>query len=204
MTRDEIKAIIDGVTDEQINKILDIYGRDLAKQKQASKDAQAELSKVKDQLEEKDKTIKQLEAAGGDVEKMRQELESYKQAEAQRQKDEENARLDAILTQTAETALKDKQFVNDVTRAHYLGELKKAISDKANKGKTPDDLFAEMTKDAQGIFANPQDQRVTIPPVDKGGAPTMTKEQIMQIKDRGERRAAIAANMNLFEPKGDQ
>ena len=29
----------------------------------------------------------------------------------------------------------------------------------------------------------------------------MTKDQIMQIKDRSERRAAIAANINLFENK---
>ena len=38
------------------------------------------------------------------------------------------------------------------------------------------------------------------PPKNTGG--TMTKDQIMAIKDRDERRAAIAANMNLFE-KGE-
>ena len=31
------------------------------------------------------------------------------------------------------------------------------------------------------------------------GSGAMTKDQIMQIKDRAERRAAIAANINLFE-----
>lgn len=39
------------------------------------------------------------------------------------------------------------------------------------------------------------------PPANAGGG-AMTKDQIMQIKDRAERRAAIAANMNLFE-KGE-
>lgn len=38
------------------------------------------------------------------------------------------------------------------------------------------------------------------PPKNTGG--TMTKDEIMAIKDRSERRAAIAANMNLFE-KGE-
>lgn len=39
------------------------------------------------------------------------------------------------------------------------------------------------------------------PPSNNGGQ-TMTRDQIMQIQDRAERRAAIAANMNLFERKG--
>ncbi|MFR8529933.1 MAG: hypothetical protein ACLVDB_01705, partial [Anaeromassilibacillus sp.] len=39
------------------------------------------------------------------------------------------------------------------------------------------------------------------PPANAGGG-AMTKDQIMQIKDRAERRAAIAANLNLFE-KGE-
>lgn len=39
------------------------------------------------------------------------------------------------------------------------------------------------------------------PPTPPGstGSGAMTKDQIMQIKDRAERRAAIAANINLFE-----
>ena len=39
------------------------------------------------------------------------------------------------------------------------------------------------------------------PPANTGGG-SVTKDQIMQIKDRAERRAAIAANLNLFE-KGE-
>jgi hypothetical protein len=38
------------------------------------------------------------------------------------------------------------------------------------------------------------------PPTNTGGG-AMTKDQIMEIKDRAERRAAIAANINLFENK---
>lgn len=43
------------------------------------------------------------------------------------------------------------------------------------------------------------------PPANNGGSGTMTKDQIMAIKDRSERRAAIAANMDLFtnNTKGD-
>lgn len=49
-----------------------------------------------------------------------------------------------------------------------------------------------LTRKASGNPANP--------PKNTGGS--MTKDEIMAIKDRSERRAAIAANMNLFE-KGE-
>ena len=53
-------------------------------------------------------------------------------------------------------------------------------------------LIMALTRKASGNPANP--------PKNTGGS--MTKDEIMAIKDRSERRAAIAANMNLFE-KGE-
>lgn len=203
MTRDEIKNIIDGVTDDQVGKILDLYGRDIKAHKDASGDAQKELDSLRKQVAEQAKTIETLEKAGGDVQAMQAELDKYREAEKQRRREEREAQADAILTRAAETALGDKAFVNDVTRAHYLSELKKALADKSNKDKSAVDLLQELTRDATDIFANPQAQKVTIPPVGGDGTTPMTKQQIMQIKDRGERRAAIAANMHLFEPKGE-
>ena len=53
-------------------------------------------------------------------------------------------------------------------------------------------LIMALTRKASGNPANP--------PKNTGGS--MTKDEIVAIKDRAERRAAIAANMNLFE-KGE-
>ena len=55
-----------------------------------------------------------------------------------------------------------------------------------------------MTKDLDGIFKNPQQEKLKIPGVDKHSGPPMTKEDIFKIKDAGERQAAIAANIGLF------
>ena len=108
--------------------------------------------------------------------------------------------MDAILTQTAESALEGREFVNEYTRTHFLGELKKAIQDPANKGKKPADLFTAMTKDLDGIFRNPQHEPLKIPGVTKADADgNMTKDQIMSIKDASERQSAIATHLDLFQ-----
>lgn len=107
--------------------------------------------------------------------------------------------MDAILTQTAESALEGREFVNDYTRNYFLGELKKAIQDPANKGKKPADLFADMTKDVDGVFKNPQHEPLKIAGVTKTDTSgNMTKDQIMSIRDASERQAAIAAHLDLF------
>ena len=163
------------------------------------KEQKEEIEFLKRQLAEKDETISNLEKAKGDSAAVQAELEKYKQAEAERAKQEKEAQMDAILTQTAESALEGREFVNEYTRAHFLGELKKAIQDPANKGKKPADLFADMTKDVDGIFRNPQHEPLTIAGVTKSDTSgNMTKDQIMSIKDASERQAAIAEHLDLF------
>jgi hypothetical protein len=163
------------------------------------KEQKEEIEFLKRQLAEKDETISNLEKAKGDSAAVQAELEKYKKAEAERAKQEKEAQMDAILTQTAESALEGREFVNEYTRAHFLGELKKAIQDPANKGKKPADLFAGMTKDVDGIFRNPQHEPLKIAGVTKSDTSgNMTKDQIMSIKDASERQAAIAEHLDLF------
>lgn len=168
-------------------------------------DQQKKISELEKQVSDKDATIKKLEAAGGDADAMRKELEKYKRAEADRRKAEEDARADQILTAAAEQALEGREFVNDPTRAHYVAELKKAISDPANKGKSPAKLFEAMTKDVDGIFKNPQQEPLKIPRVDNHPGKPMTREDIFKKDDKGRyvldaeaRQKAIAANIDQF------
>lgn len=69
--------------------------------------------------------------------------------------------------------------------------------DKIKDAKSLDTLiggtYKSLVSTTQIKGANP-----ATPPGNTGNG-TMTKDQIMQIKDRAERRAAIAANINLFE-----
>lgn len=204
MTREEIKSILKDISDEQVNSILDLNSRDIGKAKGKSDEQKAEMEALRGQLKERDETIANLEKAQGDTASIQAELDRYKAAEAERERAEKEAQMDAILTQTAESALEGREFVNEYTRSHFLGELKKALQDPTNKGKKPAELFSDMTKDVDGVFKNPQREPLKIAGVTRNSTSGgMTKEQIMAIKDRSERRAAIANNMDLFENKGD-
>lgn len=178
-------------------KLVDLSTGDYV-EKNKDQDQKAEIARLKQQLEEKDQTIANLEKASGDAEKVQAELDKYKQAEAERKKEEKEAETDQILTAAAEQALEGKEFINDYTRAHFVAELKKAIADPANKGKSPAKLFEAMTKDADGIFKNPQQEPLKIPKVDNHQGKLMTRDEIDKIKDAGQRQAAIAANIGLY------
>lgn len=160
MTRDELKAL--GVPDELLGSILDFNSRDIGKAKGAVDDLKAENANLRQQLEEGKTTIANLEAVQADSQKLQDELDRYKKAEKERAEAEKAAQIDAILTQTATDAVKERKFVNDVTKNYYIGELKKAISDKNNAGKSAAELFDAMTKDVDGIFANPQHEPLVL------------------------------------------
>lgn len=191
LTLEEFQAKTKGM------KLVDLSTGDYV-EKNKDQNQKTEIAHLKQQLAEKDQTIANLEKVGGDAKKMAEELEKYKQAEAERKKAEREAQEDQILTAAAEQALEGKEFVNDPTRAHYVAALKQAIADPANKGKSPGKLFEAMTKDADGIFKNPQQDPLKIPKVDNHQGKPMTREEIDKIKDAGQRQAAIAANIGLY------
>lgn len=181
-------------------KLADLSGGEYVAKGKFSDQAK-ELESLRTQLAEKDQTIANLEKASGDAEKVQAELDKYKQAEAERKKAEKEAETDQILTAAAEQALDGKEFINDYTRAHFVTELKKAIADPANKGKSPAKLFEAMTKDADGIFKNPQQEPLKIPKVDNHQCKPMTKEDIFKKDEKGhylmstsERQRALLEN----------
>lgn len=69
------------------------------------------------------------------------------------------------------------------------------IKDTKSLDALVDGTYKGLVSTTQTHGANPAN-----PPANTGGG-AMTKDQIMEIKDRAERRAAIAANINLFENK---
>ena len=69
------------------------------------------------------------------------------------------------------------------------------IKDTKSLDALVDGTYKGLVSTTQTKGANPAN-----PPANTSGG-AMTKDQIMQIKDRSERRAAIAANINLFENK---
>lgn len=194
LTRKLLKGM--GLTDEQVDTIIEAHTDTVDGLK-------ADVSRYKTDAEKLPGIQKQLDdlKAAGDggykakYEKEHSAFESYK----------------ADITAKESKAAKEK-----AVRAYFEGKnIKGANLELAMRGCGEEmaalELDGDKIKDTKaldaliegtykGLISTSQTQGANPanPPANTGTG-TMTKEQIMQIKDRGERRAAIAANLKLFE-----
>ena len=148
MTREQLKNIIEGITDEQLKSILDINTADIGKAKEP-------IAGLQEQLTAANNTISELEKNKGDVEKLQAEIDTYKQEKADREKAEAEAAENAALMTRFEKLHGERTYTNDFTKNGVFAEFKEAVGKAENKGKSDADIFGELTKDRDGIFTNP-------------------------------------------------
>lgn len=115
-----------------------------------------------------------------------------------------------ILEKNVGEFLSGKKFVNALTEKSIRASLMEELEKDTAKGKSIDDIFKGLISDKDGKQlenilvdeAAAGAARFTGPATRPGGGKAMTKDEIMKITDRAERRAAIAQNMSLFQ-KGE-
>lgn len=197
LTRKLLKGM--GLTDEQVDTIIEAHTDTVDGLK-------ADISKYKADAEKLPGVQKQLDdlKAAGDG--------GYKE-----KYEKEHLAFEAFKTNI--TAKESKAAKEKAVRAYFesknitganldlamrgCGEEMAALELENGKIKDTKSLDALMEGTYKGLVSTTQKKGAdpANPPANAGGG-AMTKDQIMQIKDRAERRAAIAANMNLFE-KGE-
>lgn len=148
MTREQVRNIISGITDEQLQQILDINSADIGKAKEP-------IAGLQEQLNTANNTISELEKNKGDVKKLQAEIDTYKQEKADRERAEAEAAENANLMSRFEKLHGERTYTNDFTKNGVFAEFKEAVGKAENKGKSDADIFGELTKDRDGIFTNP-------------------------------------------------
>lgn len=203
MKREEIKAIFPDATDEQLKSVMDLNGNDVEKAKGNAAARLAEAKKAYDDLSaefEKFKsdhtTAEDFKAKFETLQKEVAEKEAAARAETEKAEKAEriNARFAAVLG--------DKKFSHEAIKADYLHKFAEAIENQNNAGKSDADILHELTKDDAAAFVGVQTVKLAGSKQGSDKSP-LTKEQIMAIKNNGERRQAmadaLAANPNFFE-----
>ena len=91
----------------------------------------------------------------------------------------------------------DKKFVNQYTKNSIINEMKSAIKDESNIGKTTKDIFDEITKGKNDIFINPN-QMMDMPGIEENVESGISKEAFdkMGYKERLELKQS---NPELFK-----
>lgn len=195
LTRRALKAM--GIEEEKIDEIISMHTDTVDGLK-------ADISRYKadaEKLPGVQKQLDELKAAGDDsykekYEKEHSAFETYK----------------ADVTAKEAKAAKEKAVRayfegKNITGANLelamrgCGEEMAAIELDGDKIKDTKSLDALVAGTYKGLVSTSRTKGTdTSNPPGNTGAGTMTKEKIMEIKDRAERRAQIAAHMDLFQP----
>lgn len=194
LTRKLLKGM--GLTDEQVDTIIEAHTDTVDGLK-------ADVSRYKadaEKLPDIQKQLDDLKAAGdggykAKYEKEHSAFESYKADITA--KESKAAKEKAV---RAYFEGKNIKGANLELAMRGCGEEMAALELNGDKIKDTKALDALIEGTYKGLISTAQTQGANPanPPANTGTG-TMTRDQIMQIKDRGERRAAIAANLKLFE-----
>lgn len=178
MKREELKNIVDGITDEQLKQILDINTADIGKAKgdaEQIKEQNETLIKDKSDLELK---IKNLTEQNNTAEGYKKELEELKKTIADKEAADKAAAEDKALTDSIVASFGDKKFTSDYVKNGIIADMKIEIAKPENKSKGYAELFENLTKDKEGIFANPN------PAVDMANIGNVNSKEITDAEAR--------------------
>ena len=192
MKREELADL----TDEQKDLVMSLYGKAITKKDKEIETLKDNEKSLKDKISTYETKINEFNASANenaDWKTKYEELQTLISEQEAKKKAEEE---DNILTNNITSVLGDKKFVNDYTKNSIINEVKNALKDKANIGKSAKDLLEEITKGKDGIFANPN-QLVDMPPIDENVENTVSKDDFdkMGYKDRLELKKS---NPELF------
>lgn len=152
MTRDDLRGIIEGITDEQLKAILDIHSSDIGKVKGNLETVQTELETAKTKIGEYETEIGSLKESLGNAEALQQKIDELQESIDARKQADEAAAAENALKGRFDTVCGEAKFLNDFTRNGLFNEFKTALSDEANKSKSDKDIYEAITKDKENIF----------------------------------------------------
>lgn len=141
---------------ETIDTIMAEHGKLITEAKEKTQELE---SKVKDY----ESKISDLSSKAETNTKVQEELDNLKKSIAENEAKARAKAEDDALTKNITSAFGDKKFVNEYTKNAIISDIKTALKDSNNAGKSAKDLFEELTKDKEGIFDNPN-KGVSTPP----------------------------------------
>lgn len=126
-------------------------------------EAKEKTQNLENKVKEYETKIGELSSKAEDNTKVQEELDNLKKSIAENEAKAKAKAEDDALTKNITSAFGDKKFVNEYTKNAIISDIKTALKDSNNAGKSAKDLFEELTKDKEGIFDNPN-KGVSTPP----------------------------------------
>lgn len=166
---------------------------------------ESERDAWKERAETAENTLRSFD--GIDPESIKGEIATWKQKAADAEKEYNDKIYERDFADALKTALEDVKFSSASAKKAVMADIKDAgLKLKNGKILGLNDLLEQMKKDDASAFVDEDQEKAEhnqarfTTSISKNTPPgKLTKADIMNIKDAGERQAAIASNMSLFE-----
>ena len=191
-----------GVEKEVAEKIFSERSKEIEADKAKREKLETELKEKKESLDTLSKEFEDLKSSNASAEEYKTKYEALvadneakaKQAEADRilaEKTENiNKRFEAVVG--------EKKFSHNAIKADYLKKFGEALELEENKSLSDEQVFHNLIKDDATAFEGVTAVKLAGGTPQGNGTKYTSKADIMAIKDRTERRNAIAQNLELF------
>lgn len=164
------------LSQEEIKTILAEHGKSVKKEiekvennmRKENEDLKATIDDLKEQVNKAPKS--------DEIESLKSKIAEYETKEKERKEEEDKKIFEENLNKNVLEAIGDTEFVNERTKKSIINEVKTALQDKANVGKSAKDIFESITKDSTDIFKN-QNELKDMPEIQEANP---TNEKIKQ------------------------
>jgi DNA repair exonuclease SbcCD ATPase subunit len=150
---------LDFLESEQVDKVMALYGKAITKKDNEIETLKTEKKELEDKVSTYETKINEFNEEAKDNAEWKTKYEelqtSIKEQEAKQKAEKE----DEILTNSINALFEGKEFTSDYARNGLLNDIKSGLNKPENKGKGIQDLFNELTKDKEGIFASPNQMK---------------------------------------------
>lgn len=192
-----------GIEADKIDEIIEAHAATVNALKEERDNFKADAERYKDTKKELDRVSNELEtikAEGGKEDSykvkydaLKEEFDDFKNGIEK--ENTKNSKMKAYKALLKEIGISEKR-IDSVAK---IADLDSFELDKEGNIKKADDLKDSLKTEWSDFIETTQTKGAEVqnPPHNNGGA-TMTKDEIMQIKDAGERQQAIAENHQLF------
>ena len=158
----------------------------------------------KQRAETAEETLKGFE--GKDLNAMQKEIDDWKEKATKAESEYNTKMAEHEKQELLKEAFADIEFTSESAKKAIMAQISENVSVKNGKLIGFNDLLEDAKKNDASAFVNKEQQNLeqnkakfTTPMNNQNGkVGTMTKDEIMAIKDRGERREAMMAHKELF------
>lgn len=187
-----------------INKAVAENYKTVSEVEKKTSKLESERDSWKERAENAEETLKGFD--GKDFDTITKERDEWKKKAEDAEKEYSAKEAEREKQELLKEAFADIEFTSESAKKAIMAQIADGVSVKNGKLIGFNDLLEDAKKNDASAFVDKEQQNLeqnkakfTTPMSNKGGkVATMTKDEIMAIKDRGERREAMLANKELF------